>query len=123
MGMAITLDIFDRSVSQMVGQEAVMQLLFDSETITANELIHRRVEHEFEQFQAAGTFPKSLIPLGGTEADSSLEAYCQSALELFEKNGYFIIVDDRQITELDEKLTLRKESLIEFYRLTNLVGG
>jgi len=49
--------------------------------------------------------------------------YYEQAIKLFKNNGFFIIVDGKQITELDEMIMLRENSQIEFFRLAQLVGG
>ena len=45
------------------------------------------------------------------------------ALRQFQSNGFFVIVDDRQRTDLDEVLHLRPDSRVSFIRLVQLVGG
>jgi hypothetical protein len=45
------------------------------------------------------------------------------AIQAFQRNGFFVLVDDRQVTELDEPLDLTAESDIRFVRLVQLVGG
>lgn len=55
------------------------------------------------------------------EVDAEKQTYV--ALEAFQKNGFFILVDDAQVTELKQPITLKKESKISFVKLTPLVGG
>jgi len=45
------------------------------------------------------------------------------AIEAFQRNGFFILVDDRQVMELDAVLNLTADSDIRFVRLVQLVGG
>lgn len=45
------------------------------------------------------------------------------AIQAFQRNGFFVLVDDRQVTELDEPLDLTTDSDIRFVRLVQLVGG
>ena len=45
------------------------------------------------------------------------------ALEAFARNGFFMIFDGRQITDLDEVLTIEHDSALTFLRLVPLVGG
>jgi hypothetical protein len=45
------------------------------------------------------------------------------ALEAFGRNGFFMIFDGRQITDLDEVLTVEQDSALTFLRLVPLVGG
>jgi hypothetical protein len=45
------------------------------------------------------------------------------AIEAFQRNGFFVLVDDRQVTELDEALNLAADTDICFVRLVQLAGG
>lgn len=45
------------------------------------------------------------------------------ALDGFQKNAFFVLVDGEQKTELQEELHLTRDSEVHFIRLTPLVGG
>ncbi|MDO5979188.1 hypothetical protein [Flavivirga spongiicola] len=45
------------------------------------------------------------------------------ALDAFLKNGYFVIVDDEQITDYNKEILVNSETKISFLKLTPLVGG
>jgi len=45
------------------------------------------------------------------------------ALEAFSRNGFFLLVDDKQVTELDTKVELSEVSIVQFIKLVPLVGG
>jgi hypothetical protein len=51
------------------------------------------------------------------------ERQADQALDAFARNGFFVLVDDRQVTELDERLALTADSDIRSERLVQLVGG
>jgi hypothetical protein len=51
------------------------------------------------------------------------ERQADVALDAFEHNGFFVIVDDRQVESLDHELELQPETQIRFLKLTPLVGG
>ncbi len=51
------------------------------------------------------------------------EAYTREAFHAFERNGFFMIFDGRQVTDLDEVLTVERDSALTFVRLVQLVGG
>lgn len=51
------------------------------------------------------------------------ERQAEVAIEAFERNGFFVVVDGRQRTELDEPLALTADSDVRFVRLVALVGG
>jgi len=41
----------------------------------------------------------------------------------FERNGFFVLVGDRQVTNLDDPVSLTGNPEISFVKLTPLVGG
>ena len=45
------------------------------------------------------------------------------AVAAFRGNGLLVLVDDRQITELDEPIDLQPETKVTFLKLVPLVGG
>ena len=45
------------------------------------------------------------------------------ALKAFRTNGYFIVINDRQVTDLVEEITVTPKTAIVFFRLIPLVGG
>ena len=51
------------------------------------------------------------------------EAQFDKAVEAFRHNGFLLLVDDRQLVGLDEKVHLRGGSEVTFLRLIPLVGG
>ncbi|MFF8374896.1 hypothetical protein ACF07V_02015 [Streptomyces sp. NPDC015661] len=70
------------------------------ERLTLRELIRRRVDHETTD---------------GT-------AFAR-AVEAFGRNGFLVLVGDRQVEELDETVTVGPETEVVFLRLVPLVGG
>ena len=55
--------------------------------------------------------------------DSDVEALADSAVAAFERGRFYLLVDDRQVTDLDEVLGLAETSNVTFLRLTPLQGG
>lgn len=51
------------------------------------------------------------------------QAQYQQAIESFQRNGFLILVDDRQVSELDEIVELRHNTTVTFLKLVPLVGG
>ncbi len=45
------------------------------------------------------------------------------AVEAFERNGFLVLIDDRQAESLDEEFVVGHETRVSFVRLTLLVGG
>jgi hypothetical protein len=46
-----------------------------------------------------------------------------SAVEAFGRNGFLVLVGDRQVEELDAELDLRTDTEVCFLKLVPLVGG
>ncbi len=51
------------------------------------------------------------------------EVQFERACSSFERNGFLLIVDGRQATDLDERIELRVDSEVQFVKLVPLVGG
>ena len=130
--MPTTLTIRDEALSGQVLSEITLD--FFTEHITARDLICRRVREEVRHYNLTKPrFFRSLVQ--PTQAEATLngrrrkdrtvdaEAQCRQALKAFEQNGFFILIDDRQVEDLDEVIELRVDTQVSFLRLTPLVGG
>ena len=53
--------------------------------------------------------------------DPEKQAYI--ALESFSKNGFFVLVDNKQVSDLNEELIVTDLTPVQFVKLTPLVGG
>lgn len=45
------------------------------------------------------------------------------ALDAFQKNGFFVLVDDLQADTLEQRVDIRPTNTVSFIKLTPLVGG
>ena len=135
--MLVTITIKDETTTgDVYGQ---IPLEFPSESITVRELIRERVYQEVQDFhRQQGAVFKGLVQptdtervLNGQRAEFHLkegrqlnwkEQY-ERALEAFEKNGFFILIDNLQAESLDQQVTVRPNTEVSFVRLTMLVGG
>lgn len=45
------------------------------------------------------------------------------ALDAFQKNGFFVLVDDLQADNLEQRVEIRPTTTVSFIKLTPLVGG
>lgn len=111
----------------------------ESERLTVRDLIAARVSEEVRLHNDKLAFQvNSLIQVDPTSAEAQLngapkgyrkltvadtEKQTYLAWDAFQKNGFFILVNDRQATSLDEQLMLSKDTVVSFVRLTQLVGG
>ncbi|MBX6368150.1 MAG: hypothetical protein IRZ04_09215 [Rhodospirillales bacterium] len=62
-------------------------------------------------------------PRGARPVLRTLEAATKLAFEGFRRNAFFLIVDGRQVTDLDEEIPFQTTSRVVFLRLFPLVGG
>jgi hypothetical protein len=102
-------------------------------SITLRELIRARVEQEVDRFNQADceVFRGLIQPeeneriLNGVRQRPVLDPEKQftRAVQSFEANGFLVIVDGRQITDLDDRFHLTPRSAITFLKLVPLMGG
>ncbi|TPG66549.1 hypothetical protein [Hymenobacter nivis] len=127
------LTILDETASgSIIGR---LELEISQETLTVRELIARRVHDEVDAYNAqqGGTFRGLIQP---TESERVLNGYqlrpakridgeqqVYRALEAFQQNGFFVLVNDRQAESLDEAVWLGEGATASFVKLTPLVGG
>ncbi|MDX3535508.1 hypothetical protein PV721_14265 [Streptomyces sp. MB09-01] len=105
------------------------------ERLALRELIRRRVFQEVAEYHAQGpeVFRRLVQP---EEAERALNGYAlrtprridperqtELALRAFERNGFLVLVGDRQITDLDAEIALPPGVEITFLKLVALVGG
>jgi hypothetical protein len=51
------------------------------------------------------------------------ETQYEKALEAFVGNGFIVLVDNRQVENLDDEIALHPETSVTFLKLVPLVGG
>src|SRR5690349_14812500 len=131
--MAVNLRVWDEVVpGRRMASETVT---LESAVATPRRLIESRVRQEVERFNQSETevFAGLVQPeeseriLNGfrmknrrtLDADAQVRRACAS----FEQNGFLLLVDGQQVTQLDETVALRADSEIQFVKLVPLVGG
>lgn len=105
------------------------------ERLTLREVIRRRVFQEVTEYNArtTGEFRGLVQP---TEAERTLNGYAlrtprridperqfELAVKAFGRNGFLVLIGDRQVEELDAELDLRLGTEVTFLKLVPLVGG
>ncbi len=103
--------------------------------MTAKELIRSRVQQEVEQHnQSLPEVFRGLVQpeeseqiLNGfrmrTKRPLDWKVQFERACSSFERNGFLLLVDGRQVSELDARIDLRPDSEVQFVKLVPLVGG
>ncbi len=112
-----------------------IELEIAAEMLTVRDLIGERVRREVAHYNSQATeyFNGLVQP---TESEKTLNGYkmrhrrpidaegqVYKALEAFGRNAFFVIVNDRQVEDLDEEIWLGSGATASFVKLTPLVGG
>ena len=131
--MTATLTISDETAT---GQRLnTLTLEFLTARITVRELIRKRVYEEVREYNlgASDHFRGLVQPTGAERTLNGYrlrerrqidwEAQADRAVAAFQRNGFFILVDDRQAEDLDQAIELRAETQVSFVKLLPLVGG
>src|ERR1700736_2548367 len=129
--MPLALSVHDETTAGESRSAGIFQ--FDTARLTLRELVRLRVEQEVDRFNSADyeMFQGLVQPeeservLNGVRTRPVLDAQKQlaKAIAAFKGNGFLVLLDDRQIMDLDEVLHLTAQSKITFLRLVPLVGG
>jgi hypothetical protein len=112
-----------------------ISLEFKTEKVTVSEIISERVTQEVENYnkKATGIFNGLVEP---SDSEKTINGYklkdrkvidaekqVYTALDAFQKNGFFLLIDNNQSENLDQVVELNKSTTISFIKLTPLVGG
>jgi hypothetical protein len=130
---AVSVLVYDETPGY--GRSPPVKLELVSERVTVRELIESRVRREVEAInRAPGREFRTLVQ--PTDAERTLngfklrvpkpidaDAQCALAFEAFQKNRFFLLVDDRQVEKLDEEIVIGRDTEIGFFKLVPLVGG
>ena len=129
--MPLTLSILYETTAGERCNAGVFQ--FDEATLTLRELIRVFVQKEVERFNETGSeaFRGLVQPdeseriLNGVRERPVLdwEKQFTKAIAAFKGNGFVVLLDERQMTDLDETLHLTPESQLTFLKLVPLMGG
>jgi hypothetical protein len=131
--MAATLIVHDERAS---GERThSVTLSFPTEKLTVRELIRERIYQEVQDYNLEQTeyFNGLVEPTDAEKTPNGFklrkkrkidwEEQFERALDSFQRNGFFILVGDRQAEDLDEVLEVNGETEVSFVKLVPLVGG
>lgn len=131
--MYVTLKIKDETATGKIYNELAVK--FNGGLVTVKEIIEQRVIAEADEYnnRLTGYFNGLVQP---KEAEKVLNGYklkdkkkvdaekqVYSALEAFNKNVYFVLIDNIQAESLDQMILINDKTEISFIKLTPLVGG
>lgn len=125
--------IKDETFSGKLLHEIILE--FQSETVSVKEIITERVLKEVENYnKKLPEYFNGLVE--PTNAEKTLNGYklktkqlidgekqVYIALDAFQRNGFFVLIDKIQSESLEQLVHLKKETIISFIKLTPLVGG
>jgi len=125
--------IKDESATGKILNEIMIAV--ENELTTVKEIIEARVYAEVEAYnQKLPEYFKGLVQ--PSDAERTLNGYKLNAprkidpekqvyvaLDAFQKNGYFILIDDQQAETLEQEILVGADTSVSFVQLTPLVGG
>ena len=124
------LTIKDETAAGRVLHQILLE--FENEYISVKQLIEARIRAEIKRYEKnIDSYKKGLVLPTNLEKRLNnkktpkidVEKQLYIALEAFQNNGFFILVDDEQVEELDEKFLINETTQVSFIKLTPLVGG
>jgi hypothetical protein len=134
--MSTTLKIRDETTFSLGADgERVFTLDLPEERITVRDLIRARVNREVldynldqpEYFQGLVQPSDAERSLNGFKMRKRRRIDPERQFELarraFYSNGFILLIDDRQVDELEEEIEIRADTTVTFLKLVPLVGG
>src|SRR5437588_2225872 len=127
-----TITIIDEST---LGENRAWSFDLLDETVSLRELLRRRIYQEVTEYNARQSkyFHGLVQP---TDAERTLNGYrlktahqldwqaqYDKALEAFRYRGYILLVNDKQVADLDAPIELHARTKVTFFKLIPLVGG
>ncbi|GAA0890612.1 hypothetical protein GCM10009122_02900 [Fulvivirga kasyanovii] len=112
-----------------------IKIRIDRESIKVKDLIASRVTAEVDAYNdRLPEYYNGLVK--PSDAEQTLNGYKMKnrkkvdaekqvyiALEAFQSNGFFILVDDTQCEDLEQEVLVNENTSISFLKLTPLIGG
>lgn len=125
------------AVDQVLGSTDFSQVIIDwreDVPVTLRFLIEERVRLQWDDWEndtareangvAEPSFYQSPIAAPARRpCPKTVEGAIAEALQSFDTNGFFVIVDGQQVCDLDTMIRLTPKSEVRFLRLAPLVGG
>ncbi|MEV0092039.1 hypothetical protein [Streptomyces sp. NPDC050738] len=94
------------------------------ERLTLREVIRRRIFQEVAEHNARsqGVFQGLVRPAGDSRRVDAERQFAQ-AVTAFGRNGFLVLVGERQVEDLDAEIDLPYGTEVTFLKLVPLVGG
>jgi hypothetical protein len=133
--MSTTLAIRDETTFSLGSDDERFTLDVPTERITVRGLIRARVYQEVRDYNLRQPeYFRGLVQPTGAERTLNgfkvrqgrrldPEKQFEKAIESFYRNGFLILINDRQVEELEEEIEVRPDTTVAFLKLVPLVGG
>lgn len=111
------------------------KLSFEQLEVTVRDIITQRVYLEVEKYNdKAMTYDHALVKPKNEEVILNRsknkqrkkvdpEKQVEVALKAFTSNGFFMLINDKQVESLDDSVIIEADMIVSFIKLTPLVGG
>lgn len=131
--MSATITIHDETTSGQKTNTFTLDCL--TERMTVRELIRARIYQEVQDYnQREPEYFRGLVEPSAAERvlngyklkakrKIDWEEQFKRAQEAFDRNGFFVLVGNRQAESLDESFEVKVETEVAFVKLVPLVGG
>jgi hypothetical protein len=133
--MSTTLTIRDETTFSFGGDDVAFTLDVPAERLTVRELIRTRVYQEVRDYNLRQPeYFRGLVQ--PTDAERTLNGFkvrrrrtidpekqFERAIESFYRNGFLVLIDDRQVEDLEDEIEVGPETTVTFLKLVPLVGG
>ena len=131
--MATTVTVRDETTTGELTYELALTLT--AERLTGRDLLKFRVQEEVADYnEKQPEYFRGLVQ--PSDAERTLNGYklskareldwqeqFEKAVEAFERSGFVMLVNDRQVESLDEEIELTTDTTVTFLKLVPLVGG
>ena len=133
--MSTTLTIRDEMSFSFNDDAFEFTISLPAEVITARELIRERVQQEVEAHNARQPeYFRGLVQ--PTDTERTLNGFklrppraldwreqFERAVEAFDRNGFILLVNERQVEDIDAVIEVKPQTTVTFLKLVPLVGG
>ncbi|NOT63992.1 MAG: hypothetical protein HOP19_27580 [Acidobacteria bacterium] len=125
----------DEALFGTFGDQYVFRLRIAAPRISVRDLLRERVEQEVETYNAhQPEYFRGLVQPEETEQTLNgfklrkprmlnWQTQYDKALEAFQRNGFVMLVNERQVEGLDTMVEINDETTVTFLKLVPLAGG
>jgi hypothetical protein len=125
----------DESMFGTFGEQYVFRLHIAAPRMSVRDLLRERVQQEVETYNAKQPeYFRGLVQPEETEQTLNgfklrkprllnWQTQYDKAVEAFERNGFVMLINERQVESLDTMVEINDETTVTFLKLVPLAGG